>query len=256
MDARLPVLSDVEGPVLSDVEGQNLDFSFGADAAPLPDAAPGLQPPVEQGPGAAISSPASGGGTADDPAIRPGAVGHVPPPEPVLSEAGWPGGDEGPDADDLVYEPDDAPDDLGPPDAPADDPDAGMVPPELALSDVEGPVLSDVEGPAALEADLALAARILASPAAGEFMSRRIELQRRHGARASTDPARDPYMMARELEQRAVAVCDHLRGRSPRTADALAAARISAIGAGALALALYDAITAELAAAQAREPAP
>jgi hypothetical protein len=91
-----------------------------------------------------------------------------------------------------------------------------------------------------------LAAGLYASPAAQRFLERRLELQRTHGAAARTDLSRGTYALARDAYDALNSSLDRLRGRPRRDALDLAARTVDT--AGAILLALADAIAAERAA--------
>lgn len=95
-----------------------------------------------------------------------------------------------------------------------------------------------------------LAAGLYSSGAAQAFLERRLHLQRTHGDKARTDLSRGPAAIAGDLAERAAAIRDGLPLRAPLTASAIAAAQARLATAGALALALFDALAAVAPAAE------
>lgn len=91
-----------------------------------------------------------------------------------------------------------------------------------------------------------------ATPAIAAFIDRRAALQAKHGDKAVTDPGRPPALMAHDLKERGAALVDRLTGRahvlgSAEAREQIEIALATAATAGALALALYERLCADLA---------
>jgi hypothetical protein len=91
-----------------------------------------------------------------------------------------------------------------------------------------------------------LAAGLYASDAAQAFTERRLALQRRHGALATTDLSNPPYALALALHERAQAILEGLGGRNPPDPATIDASLTRLATLGALAFSLHDKLSSEI----------
>lgn len=152
------------------------------------------------------------------------------------------------DHQDDDYEPierEAGPDDLGPPDP---DGDPEVCPGQRSGVNDEagsrGTVALGVE--VAIDAELALAAKLVASAGLSRFLERRVEQARVHGHTPERDAELSPYMLANNAHGRFLAILDRLRGHPGRGNLEVALNTLENLGG--MMLALHDRVSAELAA--------